>query len=162
MNPSLATDFMASTIDPVCDWAEVKTIPGTHQQGLFSRKNYARGVMLGRFTAAARFLEPNRLTIQTGPQEHIHLLPEALSFTNHSCDPTIYFNMQLFEIEALQNIRIGDELTFFYPSTEWEMAEPFSCCCGSPRCLGKIQGARHLLPEKIPAYRLNDFIKHLL
>ena len=35
-------------------------------------------------------------------------------------------------------------MTFNYNTTEWEMAEPFSCGCGSENCLGTIQGLKHL------------------
>ena len=38
--------------------------------------------------------------------------------------------------------------TFFYPSTEWAMASPFDCHCGSARCLGRIAGA-----SQVPAAR---------
>ena len=34
-------------------------------------------------------------------------------------------------LTALRPISEGDELTFFYPSTEWAMAEPFECGCGA-------------------------------
>jgi hypothetical protein len=41
-------------------------------------------------------------------------------------------------------LRIGEELTFFYPSTEWDMDQGFSCFCGSKACLGYISGAKHM------------------
>ena len=43
-------------------------------------------------------------------------------------------------------LRVGDELTFFYPSTEWEMDRPFRCRCGAGegKCLGWIDGAKVL------------------
>lgn len=43
----------------------------------------------------------------------------------------------------------GDELTFFYPSTEWDMAQPFDCHCGSENCLGKVRGASELTREEL-------------
>lgn len=33
--------------------------------------------------------------------------------------------------EALRDIKEGDVLEFFYPSTEWDMAQPFECSCGA-------------------------------
>lgn len=161
---SASTPILSATplVDHDCGWAFVQRRPGSEQQGLFSHKAFSTGSVLCRFSAAARFTQPNRLTIQTAETEHIHLLPACLSFTNHSCTPTVFFNMQSFELEALQAIQPGDELTFFYPSTEWDMAEQFACSCGSPQCLGKIRGARYLPASTLNRYRLNEFIKHLL
>jgi hypothetical protein len=66
------------------------------------------------------------------------------------------------EFQALKEIGPGDELTFFYPSTEWEMAQPFQCFCGTTNCLGMIQGAS-LMPEQILAgYVLTNFIHRQL
>ena len=62
------------------------------------------------------------------------------------------------EFVALEDIEIGKELTFFYPSTEWEMAQAFSCHCGSKDCLRSIQGAAFLADEILERYRLTDFI----
>jgi hypothetical protein len=53
----------------------------------------------------------------------------------------------------------GDEFTFFYPSTEWEMAQPFICNCGSEACLQLINGASHLSVETLSKYKLTDFIR---
>ena len=44
-------------------------------------------------------------------------------------------------LESLQDIEIGDQLTFFYPSTEWKMEQPFTCICGYTKCIGLIEGA---------------------
>lgn len=35
----------------------------------------------------------------------------------------------------------GEELTFFYPSTEWKFDREFECGCGEEGCLGMIGGA---------------------
>ena len=56
----------------------------------------------------------------------------------------------------------GDELTFFYPSTEWEMAQPFKCSCGARTCQRWIAGARDLGRDKLAGLFLNDHILELL
>jgi len=53
----------------------------------------------------------------------------------------------------------GDEFTFFYPSTEWEMAQPFICNCGSKDCLQLVKGAAHLAVETLSKYKLTEFIR---
>lgn len=45
------------------------------------------------------------------------------------------------QLVALRELDIEEEMTFFYPSTEWEMTQSFSCYCGSPACIGEIRGA---------------------
>lgn len=37
--------------------------------------------------------------------------------------------MTRYEVRVVQHrpLRRGDEVSFFYPSTKWEMAQPFDC-----------------------------------
>lgn len=56
----------------------------------------------------------------------------------------------------------GDALTFFYPSTEWEMDQPFQCICGSEECRGWISGAKTMEPAVLEEYWLNPHIAGLL
>lgn len=51
-----------------------------------------------------------------------------------------------------------------YPSTEWDMQQPFDCACGANgdlKCLGKIQGAKYLSTEQLAPYFVNKHIKEL-
>ena len=74
---------------------------------------------------------------------------------NHSCDPNVAFDLSAedtsqWHVRALKPIKAGDPcesrdtltlsvltsvetvtVTFFYPSTQWTMAQPFDCLCGS-------------------------------
>ncbi|KAJ5216559.1 uncharacterized protein N7498_002966 [Penicillium cinerascens] len=60
-------------------------------------------------------------------------------------------------------LAIGDELTFFYPSTEWEMVQPFQCNCGAQgQCRGLISGAANEEPYILHQYWLNKHIRDLL
>ena len=65
-------------------------------------------------------------------------------------------------ITALRKIKKGEELTFFYPSTEWSMDRGFDCLCQSENCLGKIQGAAHLPIEVLKKYKLSQYIQQKL
>ncbi len=42
------------------------------------------------------------------------------------------------------------------------MSRAFTCCCGSPACLGVIGGAALLTQEVLNKYRLTDFIQQQL
>lgn len=64
---------------------------------------------------------------------------------NHRCDaPTCGIDAQSGDLVALCDIPAGHELTFNYLTTEWEMATPFECCCGSANCFGYIGGFSRL------------------
>ncbi|KAF9978684.1 hypothetical protein BGZ73_001039 [Actinomortierella ambigua] len=56
----------------------------------------------------------------------------------------------------------GDSLTFFYPSSEWEMDQPFPCWCGDDKCVKQIQGAKFLSKEVMSRYWTACHIKDLL
>lgn len=49
-----------------------------------------------------------------------------------------------------------------YPSTEWQMSQPFDCACGkSSHCLGKMDGAHSIQPETLAKYTINEHILQL-
>ena len=100
--------------------------------------------------------------MQTGLNEHITLQPDFLQYCNHSCEPNVFFDTTKFELVALKNINVGDELTFFYPSSEWNMDQPFACTCGNKNCLQTIKGAAYLSKEVLANYKLTDFIQSML
>jgi len=39
-------------------------------------------------------------------------------------------------------LKKGDDITFFYPSTEWDMAQGFDCNCGAKVCLTAVWPCR--------------------
>ena len=133
---------------------------GQHQ--LVCGQDLASGEVLAHFRAAATLLEPSRLTVQVSATAHILLDPAILGSVNHSCDPNTFFDTDRGELVSLLPIPAGEELTYFYPSTEWDMAESFSCSCGARRCLGMIQGARYVPLAVLLSYRLALHIQALL
>ena len=134
----------------------------TGQRSLHAAKPFAAGEAISSFTAAEELLSPTYLTVQKDDDLHITLLPSFLQYVNHSCSPSAFFDTTLMQFVALKNITAGDELTFFYPSTEWEMAQGFECRCGCRDCLGLIRGAAFLPAEILMQYRLTDFIQRKL
>ena len=95
---------------------------------------------------------PTRYSVQVGTGLHLDLpgghAPEEMMdryywrFTNHSCAPNAVLRGR--EFYALREIQPWEEITFHYNSTEYEMAEPFDCRCGSEHCDGRISGFRYL------------------
>ena len=119
-------------------------------------------------------------TVQISRNQHIRLNSDLL-YCNHSCDPNVRFVTSTLaqestqhtatseppvagaiEVWSIKDIPAGEELRFFYPSTEWDMAQPFACSCGADRCLGRVAGAKDLPTETLKGYWLSAHIESLL
>jgi SET domain-containing protein len=85
---------------------------------------------------------PNRYTVQIGRDQHTNV--GKLAALNHSCDPNVILDTEHLLMYACKDIEQGDELSFFYPATEWEMDAPFICLCGASNCIHVVAGARFL------------------
>ena len=129
------------------------------QNALFATQSFHPGEVIADFSAGTIAAEPTYLTVQVGIRKHITLQPEFLQYINHSCTPNVFFNTTAMELVCLHAVQPGDEFTFFYPSTEWEMAQPFVCNCGNQSCIQLINGASHLSVETLSKYKLTDFIR---
>ncbi|KAL2149398.1 hypothetical protein VTH82DRAFT_8049 [Thermothelomyces myriococcoides] len=106
--------------------------------------------------------EPTYATVQMDRDKHFNLNSDLL-YINHSCEPSLIFDTSSMNIIAgPKGLKPGDELTFFYPSTEWFMAQPFDCLCGAPTCRGRIAGARDMTPAQLEGMWLNRHIRDLL
>lgn len=112
-------------------------------EGLFSAVQFLPGDVVCGLDVGHRSGSPDKYSIQVSRTEHVS--PGLGRWLNHSCEPNVYVDCARLEIAALCRIEAGEELYYFYPSTEWAMAEPFDCRCGRPSCLGRIRGAKHLV-----------------
>ena len=68
-------------------------------------------------------------------------------YINHSCNPNsfIAFKESGPFLLALKPIRKGEEVTYNYLTTEWDMGTHyFQCRCGAEDCIGFIKGFKHL------------------
>jgi SET domain len=140
-------------------FADVLLNTSTNQKSLNATTAIQPGEIISKFHAGITQSYATYLTVQTGVDTHITLQPEFLQYINHSCDPNVFFDTASLELICLKPLQPGDELTFFYPSTEWEMSQPFVCNCQSINCLQLINGAAHLDKSTLQKYRLTDFIK---
>ena len=120
---------------------DVRVIAGT--SGLFSSAHWNAGeIVLALPRSFAEHATPK--TIQIDEDRHLDTSTDPSRFLNHSCTPSTVVDVERFAVIALRDISPGDELTFNYLCTEWDMAGPFRCACGSPGCFGMIRGYRHL------------------
>ncbi|MCX6289029.1 MAG: SET domain-containing protein [Bacteroidetes bacterium] len=140
---------------------EVKQHLLTKQNGLYTTAPFCKGDIIIDFGSSKIVTTPNYLTVQIGEDKHIHLSPEYLQYTNHACEPNVLFNTSTMQLECLTDVAIGDELTFFYPATEWEISQTFNCHCGKPACVGLIKGASELSVDVLRKYKLTEFIESM-
>lgn len=94
---------------------------------------------------------PSRFSLQIG--EDLHLEVPSIDdldpapdnhpwrYLNHSCEPNAVLKGR--SLVALKAIAPGEEVTFDYNTTEYEMSAPFACHCG--HCDGVIvRGFKYL------------------
>jgi len=93
--------------------------------------------------------QPRKDTLCVDENKHQYSKdPNAVeNFLNHSCDPNGYINFQDLTYRAIKPIKKGEELTFNYLTTEWDLAKTFDCDCGT-KCHGTIKGFKYLTKEE--------------
>lgn len=150
--------------DIVCRYPafEVRLNTFSGQQGLFSTESYNPGDALIQFSIRSTQNAPTYLTVQIGEAEHFEFEPDHLKYLNHSCNPNVFLDLTHHTLIAETAIRSGEELRFFYPSTEWEMDQPFDCNCGAEHCIGSVSGAAALSPTQLANYKLSPYIQQKL
>ncbi len=141
---------------------EVRQSLFSGHHGLFARKEFTPDLLITAFAAEQVFRKPSYLTIQISDRRHISLQPHFLQYVNHSCEPNCFFDTTGMEFITLSTVHSGEELTFFYPSTEWRMAQPFVCYCGKSNCCGLIEGAAQMPGEILKLYKLTNYIQRKL
>ena len=138
-----------------CDSDLVGVLVSPNHRCLIAIRPIVVGTRL--FTIAGRETAvPTRYSVQVGPSLHLDpdCVPDELDlvrryfwrYLDHHCDPTTLIRDR--EVFALRDIAEGEGVTFNYNTTEYDMAEPFQCHCGSARCVGMVRGARHLTPTQ--------------
>jgi hypothetical protein len=144
------------------DAADYELVENTVGLGVFAKRALPANGVLAAMQFSPSRSQPWRHSIQIGLHEHAEPLPTYLRYLNHSCDPNLFVDVRAKKVIALKPINVGDELTFFYPATEWRMQAPFNCECGSLRCCKEIRGAAELPAGVLQGYRLSSVIMELI
>jgi hypothetical protein len=120
---------------------EVRATP--HGRGLFATRPIPAGKAVLPLMGRPR-RKPDRLTVQIGPA--LYLAPDGApwALANHACSPSCRVDFDAWRLVSLRTLGAGEELTWDYLTTEWELAAPFACGCGAPGCRGTIRCFRHL------------------
>jgi SET domain-containing protein len=126
-----------------------------HGEGLFARRTFATGETIlireerpvisdqpldpahGEFEHHCERLDGGRVVYLGYPARHI----------NHSCEPNAFLRRHngLNHLVALRPIRPNEEIVRHYGVNLWG-GEPWTCNCGSERCIGSIPGDFFSLP----------------
>lgn len=162
---------MAVTKSDVAESARVAVLRWDGEYTLVSRERLATGSWL--FTLDGKLTDvPTRYSVQLGHAVHLDVPDtyglEAIMdrfywrFMNHSCEPNAAVRHR--DVFALRPIGPREEITFDYHTTEYELAEPFDCRCGSDRCVGRVRGFRFLSAEQRERLRpsLAEHLRSLL
>lgn len=161
---------MGTSDDLVPSWKQpshpdlLRVSPGIERSSsAISLVSLPAGALFAKITDTTPGLEKSWSTVQVSETgDHIELKSD-LVYCNHSCHPSLVFDMAKFEVRVVDDrpLEVGDELTFFYPSSEWEMAGPFHCNCpakGNKPCGERISGAKHSSAEELKKHWLNKHI----
>ncbi len=129
-------------------------------RSLTTRQAYKKGDVICPIPTESLYTKPNQFTVQISRDRHVEV--KELASMNHSCNPNTILDTTRMLVFAARDIAAGEELTFFYPSTEWEMSAPFICLCGSPNCIHVVAGARFLPLSTLEQHYLNRHIRDLM
>ncbi len=129
-------------------------------RSLITKRAYHKGEIICEIPVEKIYHKANRFTIQIGPERHTDV--GKLAALNHSCDPNVILDTERLLVFARRDIEVGDELSFFYPSTEWEMDAPFICLCGAASCIHVVAGARFLPLSTLEHHYLNKHIREMM
>lgn len=132
---------------------------------LVSKVSLPAGSLFTPITTATTVPSPLYSTVQTGRDSHIEL-NSALLYMNHSCAPSLEIDTEKMEVRVAKDrdLKEGDDLTFFYPSTEWKFDRPFQCLCGAGDgvCVEKLEGASVIDGQTLKRWFINKHIQDLV
>ena len=129
-------------------------------RSLITKEAYSKGQVICNIPTEKLFDKANRYTVQISQDKHTEV--GKLSALNHSCDPNVMLDTENLQMIARRDIEKGEELSFFYPSTEWEMDAPFICLCGASSCIHVVAGARFLPLSTLENHYLNRHIREMM
>jgi hypothetical protein len=133
----------------------------SHDRGLFTHDVIRKGqIATSFFGEVVSFHQANAKSLQLSSELFLRGNGDLDEFLNHSCAPNcavIFEDGFLPYTVAAREIAAGEELTFNYNCTEWNLLEQedvfqeqvaFVCMCKSDLCLGQIHGFTHLSLEQ--------------
>ena len=113
--------------------------------GIFAKERIYKGEKLLEFIGEIKIGSGNDYTLQIDTNKHLGRSGYLDDFVNHSCLPNCYIRFRDISLVSLTNISVGEELSFHYCTTEYDLGKfSFQCICGSQNCLGQVGGYKYL------------------
>lgn len=138
---------------------------GALSNSTVSKVNLPAGSLFSPITTHYLVPETTWSTVQINRTQHIEL-NSALLYINHSCQPSLEIDTARMEVRVARDrdLKVGDDLTYFYPSSEWKSPRPFKCLCGSPEdvCIDWQKGSHNLSKETLEKYFVNEHVQQLV
>ena len=114
---------------------------GSKGVGVFASQDLCRDETVVTGTAIAFTNQQTKMSVQLDWDKRVEM-DDPATLINHSCAPTLYVRenqWRAYDFIALRDIAAHEELTFDYAMTEYVLAAPLDCQCGSPACEGRIR-----------------------
>lgn len=125
----------------------IEGLASARGSGLFAARAYEPGEAVARFPAV--FVDvPDVHTVQIDDGRHLDTTGHPTRLLNHACDPSCVVDADGYGVIAVRSLAPGEELTFDYLTTEWELSAPFLCTCGGVGCVGLVRGYRFATPAQ--------------
>jgi hypothetical protein len=123
-------------------------------KGLISNKKFEKNMVVLKFDHGIT-IRPNSTAsvtaLQIDEDAFLDSKPKQIrDFLNHSCRPNVRIDFNKMGCISIRKINPGDEITFSYVTTEYDLAiknESFQCFCGSKNCIRVVKGFKHLKKE---------------
>ncbi|KAK4938079.1 hypothetical protein LTR10_021400 [Elasticomyces elasticus] len=146
------------------------------QNGIVAARDLQAGSHLAYLTSQTPS-ENTWATLMTSKTTFVDV-NSAFLYVNHGCTPNL--TLVIFapdangsypqgrsgevRVRSDRNIAKGEELTWFYPQTEWVSARPFQCQCGaaSDICVGLQRGSKYLTRSQLEGHELAPHVLALL
>jgi SET domain-containing protein len=127
---------------------KLRTEAKTGGRGRFALESIGRDEAIIEFHHESLLASPTRRSVQLDEGKHLHGRLRSVGLLNHSCEPNSWVDVKTNCVRATRNIAKGEEITFNYLTTEYDMHDGFQCRCGSARCYESIRGFKHLSREQ--------------
>lgn len=161
----LATQAVAQT-----DTVEVCETRSSIGRALVVAKGFRADETVYTFSAGVGTAK-SRYSVQVGRDEHTEGENHMFIYINHSCQPSCRLELLSIDGKGVANRQVrvgivadrdmspGEPITFDYNTTEWAMAEPFTCNCETARPCN-VGGASTMTAEESARWLQESNGKH--
>jgi len=123
---------------------------GSKGCGIVATKHIRKGETIFRFSGELvprRKLKNPNTALQLDEDLFLESYGTIDENLNHSCNPNCHVDFRQLTLVALKDIQRGEELTFDYNTSEYDLMDQgcfFTCLCGSQDCIGDVRGFKYL------------------